>query len=166
MSDFAVERDEEGRVGSLWLGSRSDDGRGVPTPQRSLSCEAPGCRNTFQPEDRMRGAARRYCSADCRRRDWERQHPRVGVAQQAMIEWTPAASAKPHAVRTRETKAQRILARLQAGPATSYELAQITHRFSARLLELRRAGHVIEREDHVEGGREWSSYFLTLVTSA
>ena len=36
------------------------------------------------------------------------------------------------------------LERLQAGPASNKELAEITHRFSARFYDLRKAGHVIE----------------------
>jgi hypothetical protein len=77
-----------------------------------------------------------------------------------MIEWTPSASAKAHAVRGRESKRDRILAMLETGPCTSYQLALVTHRFGARILELRQAGYVIEREDFVEGGREWSVYTL------
>ena len=78
-----------------------------------------------------------------------------------MIECTPAASDKAHAVRGRESNEKRILARLEAGPVDSYELARIGGiRFGARLFNLRRAGHVIEREDFAEGGREWSRYSL------
>lgn len=73
---------------------------------------------------------------------------------------TPAARELGQAIQNRDTKASRILARLQVGPATSRELADITHRFSARILELRQAGHVIEREDHMLAGVEWSNYTL------
>jgi len=79
---------------------------------------------------------------------------------QLPIDWTPASRSLGVALRRRETKAQAILARLQLGPATSYDLARITHRFSARLLELRRAGYLISREDRIEDGREWSIYTL------
>jgi hypothetical protein len=37
----------------------------------------------------------------------------------------------------------RILERLQAGPATNYELAAIALRYSARIHELRKHGHAI-----------------------
>ena len=79
---------------------------------------------------------------------------------QARLDFTPASSDLAHAVRGRESKAQRILARLRIASATSIELAKITHRFSARIYELRKAGHRITREDCVHDGQEWSVYML------
>jgi hypothetical protein len=128
---------------------------GVATPSAPIPCSRPGCRNTYIPAPQPKGSPQRYCCPNCRVMHWEALHPR-----QAMIEWTPAASDHAHAVRGRESKRERILARLRAGSATSYELAQFTHRFSARILELRQAGHVIDREDYAQDGREWSVYRL------
>lgn len=81
---------------------------------------------------------------------------RVGVRAshstgQLAIDWTPAARELAQAVRKRESNAARILSRLRCGPATTLELAAIGGvRFGARLLELRRAGHRITTEDHLE----------------
>ena len=105
----------------------------------------------------VRRTGQRYCSAVCKDREYNRMHP---VVRQARLDFTPAASELAHALRGRETKAERILARLKQGPATTWELAMTGGiRFGARLLELRRAGHRItteEREDHavyrLEGG--------------
>lgn len=82
------------------------------------------------------------------------------VDAQGAIDFTPAARELGQVVQNRDSKAQKILARLSQGEATSLELAQITHRFSARILELRQAGHRITREDFVKDGREWSTYRL------
>jgi hypothetical protein len=90
---------------------------------------------------------------------WGLNAPTRRTDAQGGIGWTPADREFSKAVQKRESKAQRILARLKEGPATSIELAQITHRFSARILELRRS-HTISREDHVHGGVEWSTYRL------
>jgi hypothetical protein len=78
------------------------------------------------------------------------------VAFQKRIEWTPTASKQET---KRNGRRERMLARLQAGPATTWELMQIGGAgFSSRLNELRRAGHNIPapemREDfaiyHIE----------------
>lgn len=82
------------------------------------------------------------------------------MSTQARLDFTPAASELAKAVRRREGKADRILARLTLGPATSFDLALYTHRFGARLHELRARGYKIEREDHVLEGLEWSVYTL------
>ena len=108
------------------------------------------CGTAYEPYSR-RQAAQRFCGDSCRSASFR------GV--QTRLDFTPAASQLAHVIRGRETKAQRILARLKEGPATSIELARITHRFSARILELRRT-HKISREDHVHGGQEWSTYTL------
>jgi hypothetical protein len=52
-----------------------------------------------------------------------------------------------------ESAKARILARLQAGPATNHELNGIAFRYGARLLELRREGHAITSEQ--VGGGVW-----------
>lgn len=44
------------------------------------------------------------------------------------------------------TQCDRILARLQRGPATNRDLNEIAFRYSARIAELRDRGHVIEWE--------------------
>lgn len=70
---------------------------------------------------------------------------------QMALDWTPAARELAREVRRRETKAQAILERLMAGPATTLDLAVIGGvRFGARLLELRQAGHRITTENHLE----------------
>ena len=43
-------------------------------------------------------------------------------------------------------QAEAVLARLRRGPATNVELNEIAFRYSARIEELRKAGHRIERE--------------------
>lgn len=90
---------------------------------------------------------------------WGLMVPERRTGAQEGIGWTPSDREMSQVVQKRESKARRILARLREGPATSIELAQITHRFSARILELRRE-HRINREDHVRDGLEWSTYTL------
>lgn len=48
---------------------------------------------------------------------------------------------------------RRILERLREGPATNSELVKIAERLSARILELRKAGHVINREPLKRDGK-------------
>jgi hypothetical protein len=101
----------------------------------------------------LTGKQKIWCSIECKWRGWDRMHPR--------FDFTPAASLHAHALRGRESKGQRILARLKAGPATTMELARVGGiRFGARILELRQAGHRITREDHRHAGDEWSTYTL------
>lgn len=98
--------------------------------------------------DRRRWRGARYCSTRCKDKQYNETHP---VARQARLDFTPAASELAHALRGRETRAQRILARLRQGPATTWELAQTGGvRFGARLLELRRAGHRISTVEHAD----------------
>jgi hypothetical protein len=52
----------------------------------------------------------------------------------------------------RDTAAGRILGRLQAGPATNVDLAAIALRYSARIFELRAAGHAITASPRGEAG--------------
>lgn len=40
-------------------------------------CARKGCGRPFRP--RRGGKAQRFCSATCRRLNWERRHPRLGV---------------------------------------------------------------------------------------
>ncbi len=49
-------------------------------------------------------------------------------------------------IKKRGGQAARILARLQAGPATSLELAQVALKYTNRISELREAGHTIQAE--------------------
>ena len=91
---------------------------------------------------------RRYCSDRCRLMAWAKRH---ALPEQARLDFTPAADQLAHAIRGRETKASRILARLRQGPATSLQLSTIGGlRYSARIHELRRAGHRIHTEDKLD----------------
>ena len=65
-----------------------------------------------------------------------------------------AHAAEERAERTRLAgQAARILARLQAGPATNTELAAIALKYTGRISELRQAGYAIEvyDRDHTTG---------------
>jgi hypothetical protein len=86
--------------------------------------------------------------------------PAGRIGAQDGIGWTPADRELSACANRRDNTAQRILARLAQGPATSIELARITHRFSARIYDLRKRGHQITREDHKHDGAEWSTYTL------
>jgi hypothetical protein len=121
----------------------------VPLQRESgHSCE--WCRGT------LAGKQEHWCSDACRWRAWDAANPR-----QRAIDWTPAAREHGAALDKRESKGQRILARLKEGPATTMELARVGGiRFGARILELRQAGHRITREDHRHAGDEWSTYTL------
>lgn len=100
------------------------------------------CGVMFQPGR----SDQRYCSTKCKDRAYNLAHP---VSRQRAIDWTPAGRELGAALDRRETKAQRILARLQRGPADTMELARLGGvRFGARLLELRQAGHRILTEHH------------------
>lgn len=125
----------------------------------SCACKRPSCKRAVPPQRQRRGEERLYCSDACRRKHWDEQHPRVKVPEgaQARLDFTPAASDLAHAVRGRETKAQKILDRLKQGPANSLELLRVGGiRYSARIHELRRQGHRIETEEHAE----WAVYRL------
>ena len=89
-----------------------------------------------------------WCSRRCKDTAYNRAHP---VTRQARLDFTPAASELAHAVRGRETKANRILARLRQGPANSLELLRVGGiRYSARVFELRAQGHRIVTEEHAD----------------
>lgn len=91
-----------------------------------------------------------YCSDSCRAESWRRRKL-TEVHEQARLDFTPAASELAHAIRGRETKAARILARLRQGPANSLELARVGGlRYSARVFELRAQGHRIVTEEHAD----------------
>lgn len=101
-----------------------------------------------------------YCSDACRANAWRRRKL-TEVHEQARLDFTPASSEHAHALRGRETKAQRILARLRQGPATTWDLQRITGRFSARLQELEERGLKYERQDFKAAGQEHSVYTMT-----
>jgi hypothetical protein len=83
----------------------------------------------------------------------------VGYLMQRAIDFTPAARELGQAVRKRESRAARMLARLKCGPATTLELMTLGGAgFSSRLHELREAGHRITCEQHVHEGSEWAIY--------
>jgi hypothetical protein len=86
---------------------------------------------------------------------------RLAYPGQLGIDWTPAAREFGMAVRKRESRAARMLARLKCGPATTKELNDLGGAgFSSRLRELRNAGHRITCEQHVHEGSEWAIYRL------
>lgn len=104
------------------------------------------CGASIPDRRRWRGAT--YCSARCKDKAYNETHP---VARQARLDFTPASSELAHALRGRETRAQRILARLRQGPASSQELLRVGGlRYSARVFELRRAGHRISTVEHAD----------------
>lgn len=90
---------------------------GLPEPSGKGFYECPECHHYFKPKTAP-GGYQRYCGAFCRERADKRD--------------------------VRDSKrirhARAILARLRLGPAKTSDLVQITHRFSARIHEL--------REDH------------------
>ena len=75
--------------------------------------------------------------------------------------FTPAERQLNLALGKRETKAQRILARLRIAPATTLEMLKVGGiRYGARIHELREQGYQIDREDCHHDGHEWSVYTL------
>lgn len=155
MRDIRIERDGSGRPVRLWFGPEDgmapESGVTPPVgPQAGHSCEVCGKQIT-------RSSAY-WCSRRCKDTAYNRAHP---VTRQARLDFTPAASELAQALRGRETKAQRILARLRQGPATTWELARITGRFSARLEEMKKRGLRYERQDFKVSGNEHSVYTMT-----
>jgi hypothetical protein len=59
---------------------------------------------------------------------------------------------EPAEIRRLATQNERILARLQRGPATNYELAQIALKYTSRIDDCRKAGHRITCTRHAGGG--------------
>lgn len=95
-----------------------------------------------------------WCSKRCKDTAYNRAHP---VVRQARLDFTPAASEQAHALRGRESKAQKILALLRRGPANSFDLLRVGGaRYGARIFELRQQGHRITTEEHAE----WAVYTL------
>lgn len=120
-------------MGTGMTTQRAPAGQGVPLQR--IVCARCGARLT--------GRQKEWCSDRCRYLAWDAAHPR--------LDFTPAASELAHAIRGRETKAARILARLRQGPATTIQLALVGGvRFGARILELRRAGHRITTVEHAD----------------
>ena len=161
-----IERDGAGQAVRLWIGRNipgvapgpSDSSGSVATLRSGIPCDFCGAEI---PLSRRRGSERRFCSEKCRRDSWEAKHPRVAQPEQPRLDFTPAASELAHALRGRETKAQRIVARLRQGPASTADLARITGRFSARLGELKERGLVYDRVDFKARGSEHSVYTMT-----
>jgi hypothetical protein len=78
---------------------------------------------------------------------------------QPRLDWTrdvvfPADShvVAPAEIRRLTTQNERILARLQSGPATNYELSQIALKYTSRIDDCRKAGHRITCTRHAGGG--------------
>ena len=90
----------------------------------------------------------RFCHSKEADKAYNAAHP---VVRQRTMDFLPTARELGAAVGRRETRAQAILARLRRGPASSQELLRVGGlRYGARLLELRRAGHRITTEDHLD----------------
>ena len=145
---WEIERDEAGRAARMvMVGYRPAKGVTPPVgPQDGNGCEI--CGKPKSPRSDF------WCSRRCKDKAYNAAHP---VSRQARLDFTPAASDLAHAVRGRETKAQKILARLKEGPANSLELLRVGGiRYSARVFELRKQGHRIETEEHAE----WAVYRL------
>ena len=151
-----IERDETGAAVRLWIGraipeagqTSSGLSGSVATLGDATPCDFCGVEI---PPARRHGSKRRFCSEKCRRDSWEAKHPRTLVPEQPRLDFTPAASDLAHALRGRETRAQRIVARLRLGPASTWELVKVGgSRFGARLNELKAAGMTWDREDHAD----------------
>lgn len=110
------------------------------------ACSRPGCGSAIPPQATRRGEAKRYCSDRCRRAHWESLHPR-----QAVLDFKPEpirVARPPHnpALVSRLCRAAlNVLGLLGDGqPHTRHELAHVGGaRYSARVNELREAGHRI-----------------------
>ena len=101
----------------------------VPSRSRAPR-KCPECHCDFVPYKRAQGY-QVYCGQDCRVRAWKQSQDRRENG--------------------RETKAQRIVARLRQGPASTWDLAKVGGiRFGARLDELKAAGMTWDREDHAD----------------
>jgi hypothetical protein len=55
----------------------------------------------------------------------------------------------------RATHRAKILSMLRAGTVTSLDLVQVSHRFSARIMELRQLGYRIKTEHARASGASW-----------
>lgn len=121
---------------------------GVATPQDGyLRCAMDGCPVHF----RRRQPKQRFCSSLCRAAWWDRQHPRLNP---------------PHIERGASV-AQLVLGILQDMKWHSVQdLAVKAHQLpcsvSARLRELRRKGHRIERDGKVGNTRRQHKYRLVV----
>lgn len=128
----------------------------VSTGVRTRSRACLECHRQFSPAREWH----KYCSDACRA-EWHRKMPGAFIPAQARLDFTPAASERAHSLRHRESKAERVLARLKEGPATSLNLLAVGGlRYGARIHELREAGNRIDREDFSHAGQEWSVYTL------
>ena len=118
-------------------------------PNRSGVCQ--WCGRPFTPYPR-RAAVQRFCSESCR--VWAYKHlclpaPEVGPKPSG---WTQAQRELSAHLQRRESRKARMLARLQQGPATTWELMQLGGSgFSSRLTELKRENHRIVCENHLDG---------------
>lgn len=103
----------------------------LPTAIQSTSIHVkrcPECGTVFEPYSR-RTRAHKYCRPACRDKAWNR--------------------AKRIRAGKRDNNAQKILRRLEEGPADTMELARVGGvRFGARIKELRDDGHQITTEEH------------------
>lgn len=110
----------------------------MPTQGVASRCsECRRCGKVYQPYERSR-RVQRFCCDSCRYEAWQASKA-CGVAR------------LPQAPEIKRQAAKRllILGRLQDGPATGYELfaAGGGFRYTARLKELRDAGHFITTEN-------------------
>ncbi len=128
--DYAthIERDEQGQAVRMYFSPVASE----TVAAESQACRRPSCERSVLPQKRHRGLAKVYCSDECRRAHWEAQHPRQGV--QRPLDFTPPPAPEPDAWDKRVSPADQkrlrrmsrlILARLEQGPASNRELAQM-----------------------------------------
>lgn len=63
---------------------------------------------------------------------------------------------EPAEVNRLSTQNARILDRLKRGPATNYELAKLSLKYTSRLSDLRKAGYVVTCVRHTGGGATYT----------
>ena len=140
-----IERDGAGQAVRLWFSAEAPS-KGV-TPAVACGVGLPRC-----VCGRPVTGKGRYCCRRCKDTAYNAAHPvKRQQPEQPRLDFTPAASELAHALKGRETKAQRIVARLRLGPASTWELVKVGgSRFGARLNELKAAGMTWDREDHAD----------------
>ncbi len=127
----------------------------------SGACLRPSCEHPVPPQKIRRGKPKVYCSDACARLHWFELHPRVDVRQRPLpFAPAPEPLIQPRDQRVRARRrafsrqAQRILARLEAGPVANVELALMfppatawRSRLSDVRWELRRRLGLVKDED-------------------
>lgn len=131
----------------------SDPLSGPSAGVRTRSGVCPECGCEFEPQRHWH----QFCSDACRAKNWKSRQASLAFApwyppgQDAPAGWTPAQRQLSAHLDKRESRKARMLARLECGPATTLDLMQIGGAgFSSRLAELRRDGHPITCENHLD----------------